>query len=79
MPNEPLTPDSETGRLIQRLGYAGLFPFILFALLMWLVTPEVHPLVAIALAGYGATIASFLGGSIGASACDKAPPAPNCT
>ena len=62
MPNEPLTPDSETGRLIQRLGYAGLIPFILFSLLMWLVTPEVHPLVAIALAGYGATIASFLGG-----------------
>ena len=49
MLHEPLTPDSATGRLIQRLGYAGLIPFVLCALLMWLVTPEVHPLVAIAL------------------------------
>jgi len=55
-------PEDPTWALIRRLGYAGLIPFVLCALLMWLVTPEVHPLVAIALAGYGATIASFLGG-----------------
>ena len=57
-----LDPDSDTGRFIQRLGYGGLIPFGVFALLMWLVTPEVHPLVAIALAGYAATIVAFLGG-----------------
>jgi predicted ABC-type exoprotein transport system permease subunit len=57
-----LDPDSDTGRLIHRLGYGGLIPVGVFALLMWLVTPEVHPLVAIALAGYAATIVAFLGG-----------------
>jgi hypothetical protein len=57
-----LDPDSDTGRFIQRLGYAGLIPFAVFALLMWLVTPEVHPLVAIAMAGYAATVVAFLGG-----------------
>ena len=57
-----LDPDSDSGRFIQRLGYAGLIPFGVFALLMWLVTPEVHPLVAIALAGYAATVVAFLGG-----------------
>jgi hypothetical protein len=57
-----LDPDSESGRFIQRLGYAGLIPFGVFALLMWLVTPDVHPLVAIALAGYAATVVAFLGG-----------------
>jgi hypothetical protein len=54
--------DSPTGRFIHRLGYAGLIPFAVFALLMWLVTPEVHPLVAIAMAGYAATVVAFLGG-----------------
>ena len=54
--------DSPIGRFIQRLGYAGLIPFAVFALLMWLVTPDVHPLVAIALAGYAAMVVAFLGG-----------------
>jgi hypothetical protein len=54
--------DSPIGIFIQRLGYAGLIPFAVFALLMWLVTPEVHPLVAIALSGYAATVVAFLGG-----------------
>ena len=57
-----IQPDSPTGQLIRRLGYAGLIPFAVFALLMWLVTPEVHPLVAIALVSYAAVVASFLGG-----------------
>ena len=54
--------DSPIGHFIQRLGYAGLIPFAVFALLMWLVTPEVHPLVAIVMAGYAATVVAFLGG-----------------
>lgn len=49
-------------RLIERLGYAGLVPFVLLALLIWLVTPDLHPFVALALTAWGATILSFLGG-----------------
>ena len=47
---------------IHRLGYAGLIPFVLLAALLWLVDAELPPFVAIALGGYAAAIASFLGG-----------------
>jgi hypothetical protein len=47
---------------ITRLGYAGLIPFVLLAAFMWLVDAELLPFVAIALVGYAAAIASFLGG-----------------
>ena len=49
-------------KTVTRLGYAGLIPFVLLAALMWLVDAELLPFVAIALGGYAATIASFLGG-----------------
>jgi len=62
MPHTPLSPDSEVGTLIHRLGYAGLVPFVVLALLLWIVTPEAHPFVAIALTAYAATITSPLGG-----------------
>ncbi len=58
----PLQVDSPQGRWVNRLGYAGLIPFVLGALLMFLVADDVQPLVAIALTSYGAVIASFLGG-----------------
>jgi hypothetical protein len=58
----PLQVDTEQGLWVSRLGYAGLIPFVLGAVLMFLVADEVHPLVAIALTAYGAVIASFLGG-----------------
>lgn len=45
-----------------RLGYAGLLPFVGGALLVWLVWPEAHPYVTLALSAYAATIVSFLGG-----------------
>jgi len=45
-----------------RLGGAGLIPFVLGALLVWLVSGEAHPYVAAALSAYGAVIVSFLGG-----------------
>lgn len=45
-----------------RLGYAGLIPFVLGALLVWLVREDAHPYVALALSAYGAVIVSFLGG-----------------
>ena len=51
-----------TEQTINRLGYAGLIPFILLAALMWLVDAELLPFVAIALSGYAASIVSFLGG-----------------
>jgi len=62
MVHSPIDPDSNAGILIQRLVYAGLIPFVGLALLMWIVTPEAHPFVSIALSAYGATIAAFLGG-----------------
>jgi Protein of unknown function (DUF3429) len=62
MPYTPITPDSQAGVLIQRLGYAGLIPFVVLAVLLWIVTPEAHPYVALALSAYAATITSFLGG-----------------
>jgi hypothetical protein len=48
--------------LINRLGYAGLIPFVTLSALMWLVAPEFQPFVAIGLSGYAAVICSFLGG-----------------
>ena len=62
MAHTPISPDSAAGVLIQRLGYGGLVPFVTLALLMWIVSPEAHPLVAIALTSYAATICAFLGG-----------------
>ncbi len=55
---EPLEPSP----MAWRLGYAGLIPFVVGALLVWLVTGEAHPYVAAALSAYGAVIVSFLGG-----------------
>jgi len=49
-------------KTIEQLGYAGLIPFVLLAALMWLVDTDLLPFVSIALVGYAAAIASFLGG-----------------
>ena len=62
MVHSTISPDSDAGKLIERLGYAGLIPFVVLAFFMWIVTPEAHPFVAISLSAYGATIAAFLGG-----------------
>jgi len=48
--------------LAMRLGYAGLLPFVLGALLVWLVHDELRPAVMRGLAVYAAVIVSFLGG-----------------
>ena len=48
--------------LALRLGYAGLVPFVAGAALIWLVLPEAHPYVTLALSAYAAVIISFLGG-----------------
>ena len=54
------TPHAEdpTWHLIRRLGYAGLIPFVFFALCLWLVGPDLHPYVALSMQGYGAVIVS---------------------
>jgi hypothetical protein len=47
----------------ERLGYAGLLPFVGLALLVWVLPePDLQMWVATALAAYGALIVSFLGG-----------------
>jgi Protein of unknown function (DUF3429) len=51
-----------THHTIDRLGYAGLVPFVFLAALLWLVDAELLPFVAIALGAYAAAIVSFLGG-----------------
>ena len=51
-----------TEQTVNRLGYAGLIPFVLLTALMWLVDAELLPFVAVALSGYTAAIVSFLGG-----------------
>ncbi len=50
--------------IANRLAYAGLAPFVLGALLSWLLSgnEEAHFYVTLALAGYAAVIVSFLGG-----------------
>jgi len=45
-----------------RLGLGGLLPFVAGALLVWLVRPDVHPYVTLALSAYAGVIVSFLGG-----------------
>jgi hypothetical protein len=56
------TPTTAPSALTSRLGYAGLIPFVLGALLIWSVRPDAHPHVVDALAKYAAVIVSFLGG-----------------
>lgn len=65
MPTAPSSPAAlqlAPHPLALRLGYAGLIPFVLGALLTWLVRPDAHPYVTDALAKYAALIVSFLGG-----------------
>lgn len=51
-----------SSQLIQRLGYAGIVPFVVLAILLWLVhDPQPAAWLSIALTGYAACVASFLG------------------
>jgi hypothetical protein len=55
-----LPPLSDTARL---LGHAGLLPFVLGALLVWMgLAPDLHAFVTLALSAYAGIIVSFLGG-----------------
>ena len=52
-------PLSDTARLLDHLG---LLPFVLGALLVWVVNAEAHPYATLALSSYAGVIVSFLGG-----------------
>jgi len=58
----PSAPHATPPPWVLRLGYAGLIPFVVGAALVHLVDPALMPFTMLALAGYAATIASFLGG-----------------
>jgi len=62
----PLPPESQTeGKvpaLVTQLGYGGLIPFVVLAAAIWLAEANISVhLISLALVGYGASIASFLG------------------
>ena len=48
--------------LVQRLALLGLMPYVLLAALVWLVPADLHPFIAVALVGFAAVNAAFLGG-----------------
>ena len=52
-------PLSDTARWLSHLG---LVPFVLGALLVWVVNAEAHPYATLALSAYAGVIVSFLGG-----------------
>jgi hypothetical protein len=54
--------DPNDRALARTLGYAGLIPFVLLALVLWLVDAQLQAWVSITLASYAALIVSFLGG-----------------
>ena len=54
-----VVPLSDTARW---LGHLGLAPFVLGALLIWVVNAQAHPYATLALSAYAAVIVSFLGG-----------------
>jgi hypothetical protein len=61
----PLPTELQTeGRLptlVTQLGYGGLIPFLVLATAIWLADANVSAQLSLALVGYGASIASFLG------------------
>ena len=60
-----LSPHSQALKTAERLGYVGLLPFVLGALLVWLFGEnhlDEHAFVMLALSSYAAIIISFLGG-----------------
>jgi Protein of unknown function (DUF3429) len=62
MHNSSLSTSHTPSALATRLGYAGLLPFVGLTLLLWIVQVDLQPWLAIALTGYAALIATFLGG-----------------
>jgi hypothetical protein len=62
-PNRPTsTPAPTINPVALKLGYAGLAPFLIGALLAMVVREDAHPFVVLGLAAYATAILSFLGG-----------------
>jgi hypothetical protein len=60
---DAVTVTAPPGPFAQRLGHAGLIPFVVGALFAWLIThQEAHAFAVDGLAKYAALIISFLGG-----------------
>ncbi|MED5619472.1 DUF3429 domain-containing protein [Ideonella sp. BN130291] len=57
-----LPPPLSVPPLARRWVYAGLVPFVLSALLIWLVWPDARPYVTQALCAYAAVVVALLGG-----------------
>ena len=49
-------------RIAQRLGYLALLPFVLGALMIWIVREDARGYATAALAAYAAVVVAFLGG-----------------
>jgi Protein of unknown function (DUF3429) len=65
--------------IAQRLAYAGLIPFVLGALLLWLLSgfnADAHAFVALSLSAYAAVVISFLGGIYWGLGMRQAVPSP---
>jgi hypothetical protein len=62
----PIRPSSSPAPVVNpvalKLGYAGLAPFLIGALLAMVVREDAHPFVVLGLAAYATAILSFLGG-----------------
>lgn len=57
-----MSADNAHAPLIEKLGHAGLIPFVLLAAMVWLVDVDLQPWAAMAMAAYAALIVSYLGG-----------------
>ena len=61
----PLPPElqieGKVPALVTQLGYGGLIPFVVLATAIWLADAKTLAHLSVALVGYGASIASFLG------------------
>lgn len=57
-----MSADNAHAPLIEKLGHAGLIPFVLLAATVWLVDADLQPWAAMAMAAYAALIVSYLGG-----------------
>ncbi|MFM8901522.1 MAG: DUF3429 domain-containing protein [Burkholderiales bacterium] len=60
--NTPLPVAASPSELALRLGYAGLIPFVVVAILVWLVRADAQPFATLMVSCYAAVIVSFLGG-----------------
>lgn len=58
----PALPSTQPSTLATRLGYAGLLPFVLLAMLTWIVRDDAFPFVVDMLSKYAAIVIAFLGG-----------------